>query len=381
MIAFAKDLPKLRAATAEILEPRRQHEPRARARLRAAAARPRLLPDRLRGLRRHQRDLRPGDDAQGARQARGRRHDGLRLHGQVRQAPRPGRRRPAAASRSSPRLKRRRGGRRGAARLQGRPRAGATSSSPDINAFLKEITGGDHSRQGLPHLERDAARRGRAGRQRRGGGHQDGPQARHRPRRQGGLPLPRQHARRLPRVLHRPARDRRLPGRRHRRPGRDRRRGSDEDVLPIHQRAVERAVLRLLDGHEAGGGLSRSRPSSRSGPGSAPAGRPAASACGGSAGLGGDRPARRPGRPGRWAGPGRRAAASGVRGVEGISLMPPPSPWPSRRVRSSKRLLGQQGDLLAQVGEHPLLLPCGGRRRAWPSPVSPAAIAAASSAS
>jgi len=29
------------------------------------------------------------------------------------------------------------------------------------------------------------------------------------------------------------------------------------DVLPIHQRAVERAVLRLLDGHEAGPGLER----------------------------------------------------------------------------------------------------------------------------
>ncbi len=30
-----------------------------------------------------------------------------------------------------------------------------------------------------------------------------------------------------------------------------------EDILPIHQRAVERAVLRLLDGHEAGHGLER----------------------------------------------------------------------------------------------------------------------------
>ena len=124
--------------------------------------------------------------------------------------------------------------------------------SADINAFLKEMTGGDHSRQGLPHLERDAARRRRARRQRRGRRHQDGPQARHRPRGQGGLALPRQHARGVPRVLHRPARHRRLPGRRHHRAGRDRRRAGPE-VLTIHQRAVERAVLRLLDGHEAGG--------------------------------------------------------------------------------------------------------------------------------
>ena len=43
---------------------RRRAHPRARAGLRGAAARPRLLPDRHRGVRRDQRELRPGHDAQ-----------------------------------------------------------------------------------------------------------------------------------------------------------------------------------------------------------------------------------------------------------------------------------------------------------------------------
>ena len=34
--------------------------------------------------------------------------------------------------------------------------------SADINEYVKEATGGDFSRQGLPHLERDGAGRGRA---------------------------------------------------------------------------------------------------------------------------------------------------------------------------------------------------------------------------
>ena len=142
-----------------------------------AAARPRLLPDRLRGLRRHQRDLRPRDDAQGARHARRRRHDGLRLPRQVAAS---------GASRASstrcsfevvaraqapPRRRRR------AARLQG----GRPLARRALARHQRLHQGADGRRplgQGLPHLERDAARRRRARRQRRGGGHQDRAQAR-----------------------------------------------------------------------------------------------------------------------------------------------------------------------------------------------------------
>ena len=46
----------------------RRDGPRTRARLRRPPARPRVLPDRQRDLRGAQRELRPGDDAQGARQ-------------------------------------------------------------------------------------------------------------------------------------------------------------------------------------------------------------------------------------------------------------------------------------------------------------------------
>ena len=173
MIAFAKRPARSCArASAEILERDDALTPRARARVRAAPARPRLLPDRLRGLRGHQRDLRPRDDAQGARRARGRRHDGLRLPRQVRRAARAGRGRPAALRH------RRRSSSAGAAGgdellAYKEGRRWRDVRSADINAFLKEIDRRRPLRQGLPHLERDAARRGGARRQRRGRRHQD----------------------------------------------------------------------------------------------------------------------------------------------------------------------------------------------------------------
>ena len=105
MTRFARALPRLREHVEADLRGRRRAHPRARAGLRRAAARPRLLPHRHRGVHGHQRVLRAGHDAQGARDDRARRHDGLRLPGQERQAPHPGRRRPAGhrdrAARSS----------------------------------------------------------------------------------------------------------------------------------------------------------------------------------------------------------------------------------------------------------------------------------------
>ena len=101
---------------------------RPRLRDRRAAARPRLLPRRRRGLRRPQRDLRPGHDAEEARAPPGR-GAVLRLPGQARQAPHPGRDRPRGRRRrrppqAPPRRRRR------AARLQARAHAGRTSSRP-----------------------------------------------------------------------------------------------------------------------------------------------------------------------------------------------------------------------------------------------------------
>ena len=92
----------------------------------------------------HERVLRPGDDAQGARPHRGRRRDGLRLPRQERQAAHPGGRRPAGAATSSRALKRRRGG--GPELLAYKHgRRWRDLRSDDINDYLKEATGGDFS--------------------------------------------------------------------------------------------------------------------------------------------------------------------------------------------------------------------------------------------
>ena len=97
---------------------------RARAGLRGAAARPRVLPHRHRGVHGDQRVLRAGHHPQGARDDR-RRADDLRLPGQERSAPHPGRRRPA---REGHRLHAQAPARRraGPARLQARPPVAAT---------------------------------------------------------------------------------------------------------------------------------------------------------------------------------------------------------------------------------------------------------------
>ena len=82
----------------------------------------------------------------------------------------------------------------------------------------------------------------RATRQPQGGDH---------PRGQGDRALPRQHAGGLPRLLHRPARVRRLPRRRGARPRRDRARARGRR-LPIHHREIEAAVLDLIADYSSG---------------------------------------------------------------------------------------------------------------------------------
>ena len=91
--------------------------------------------------------------------------------------------------------------------------------SPDINAVPQGPHRPRGQRQGLPHVERDRAGRGRAERLGPAGQRlEDRAQAGDHARDQGGRPLPRQHARRRARLLHRPAHPRPLRGRHHDRP-------------------------------------------------------------------------------------------------------------------------------------------------------------------
>ncbi len=185
MVRFAHALPRLRRRVERDLGDCTALDRALRARRRDAAARARVLPHRLGGVRGGERLLRPRDAAQGARRRRGRRPDGVRLPGQERAAPPPGRRGRARQRRSSRRSS---GG-----------AAAATSCSPtssgrrwhdlrsdDINDYVKDGHGRRLLRQGLPHLERDRARRRRARGLLRGGGDEDGAQARGPARDRGG---------------------------------------------------------------------------------------------------------------------------------------------------------------------------------------------------
>ena len=80
---------------------------------------------------------------------------------------------PRGRRRRSQRLKRRRGGGDELLAYKARPAAGRDVRSPDINAYLKDATGVDVSRQGLPHVGRDRAGGRRAGRRRPGAEHED----------------------------------------------------------------------------------------------------------------------------------------------------------------------------------------------------------------
>ena len=157
-----------------------------------------------------QRVLRPGDDAQGARDASTDGADGLRLPGQERPAPHPGGRRPAGAARSCA---------RSSAAAAAAPellaykhgRRWCDVRSDDINAYLKEATGDDFSAKDFRTWSATVLAAVALAVSGPAHGTKTVTQARDHPRDQGDRALPRQHARGLPRVLHRPARLRRLP--------------------------------------------------------------------------------------------------------------------------------------------------------------------------
>ena len=78
--------------------------------------------------------------------------------------------------------------------------------SHDINDHVRELLRRRLHGQGLPDVGRDRAVRRRAGRVDRGGGQPDRAQEGRDARGEGGGRAPGQHARRLPLLLHRPAR-------------------------------------------------------------------------------------------------------------------------------------------------------------------------------
>ncbi len=142
-------------------------------------------------------------------------------------------------------------------------RSWADVRSPDINEYLKEATGDDFSAKDFRTWAATMLAAIGLAVVGRGGGHADRPQARRRARGQGGLALPRQHAGGLPRLLHRPARDRplqrRADDRRRARGDRRHRRGRRDAAPPAGGRAGRaRPAQRARDvaGSGAGGGLS-----------------------------------------------------------------------------------------------------------------------------
>jgi DNA topoisomerase-1 len=102
-------------------------------------------------------------------------------------------------------LRRRRGGSDELLAYRGEDGDWRDVRSEDINAYIKEITGGDFSANDLPHLERHRARGdlpGRAAGQGRVAHREEADDDR---RLQGGGQAPRQHAGGVPGLLHRPA--------------------------------------------------------------------------------------------------------------------------------------------------------------------------------
>ena len=176
---------------------------------RRPAARPRLLPDRQRRLRRREQQLRP-DHPASAGTCAGARTRWCSLHRQVR--------------RRAPHRDRRRGDHRGArgdaqaaqhrrpaAGLEGRPHLARHRLLDRQRLHPADDRARGH-RQGLPHLARHRARRGGAGDDRGAGRDEGVTQARGRRGDEGGLGLPRQHPDAGPLVVRRPARRRRLRG-------------------------------------------------------------------------------------------------------------------------------------------------------------------------
>ena len=156
-----RSLPKLRDQVERDLR-RRNDLPRAGARLRRQAARPRLLPDRFRGLRRGERDLRDCDHAEAPRHASAAQRVVFDYEAK-------GGKRRVQDDRGSDDL-------RAGEELCASGGEGATSCSPiatagsgaisaltEINEYIKGVDRGGPQRQGLPYLERDGAGGRRAG--------------------------------------------------------------------------------------------------------------------------------------------------------------------------------------------------------------------------
>ena len=180
----------------------RRADARARARRRGPPARPRLLPDRERGICRGERDVRPRDDGEAARAAPARQRDRFdyvakggkhRLQSIV----------DPQVYRLVDELKRRRGGGEDLLAYKERGRWHDILSS-EVNEYIKEVTGGDFSAKdfrtwtGTVLAAVAVAVSGPAG-------VTDGAQPGDHPRRQGGRALPREHARRLSSLIHRSA--------------------------------------------------------------------------------------------------------------------------------------------------------------------------------
>ena len=138
MLEFGRALPRLRELVTSRHLRRRGPDPGARACRRRPTARPRLLPDRRRDLRRGERHVRPGDDAR--RHVRvGRDTCSCSTTPQGRAAARAVGRRPAGLPAVSE-LKRRRGGDPDLLAYKDRGRWRDVVSS-DVNAYIKDVAG------------------------------------------------------------------------------------------------------------------------------------------------------------------------------------------------------------------------------------------------
>ena len=137
----------------------RGHEPGPRLCRRRTAARPRLLPDRQRRVRRGERELRTHHAPAAARPQAGR-HDGLRLRRQVRDRAQHHHRRPRHRAGARDHAAASRAGRRGADGLEGRAPLARPRLRPR-QRLRPSYDGPRRDREGLPHLARDRDRRRR----------------------------------------------------------------------------------------------------------------------------------------------------------------------------------------------------------------------------
>ena len=261
MTRFARALPRLRERVEEDLAASERADPRARAGLRGAAARPRLLPRSAPRSTRSPRVLRARDDPQGARAHRGRRRWSSTI-------------RPRAASgasrRSSTRSPWRSCARSSAAAAAARscsptrPAAtGATCARPTSTPTSRKPPATTSRPRTSAPGARPCSPRSRSRSPAARTAAPELTQARDHPRDQGDRALPRQHARGLPRVLHRPAHLRRLPRRPRAGPATCSPRPPSPAACSPTTREIEQAVLDLLNEREAAPGIEPSPPNAQ----------------------------------------------------------------------------------------------------------------------